>query len=188
MKKLYLILALIICVSTINAQVVFDTVFEPQQPEYVLPVNDIQISFGDGIIFNGFDIYDALGSYTLSYHYNLKKWIALGGFVSYSPSKETRYYDEYSNYGIYYNYKSILNNVSLAFSVRFTYLNRPNAKLYSGCSLGLMHIFEKGQRMQMSMSGQMTFLGFQFGRKFYIGGEIGIGAKGFFTTNLGYKF
>ncbi|MDR2684982.1 MAG: hypothetical protein LBB53_06340 [Prevotellaceae bacterium] len=188
MKKTLLFLALIAYISTINAQ---------EKSEYVLPMHDIQFSFGDGIIFNDMDIDRTLGSYSLSYHYNLKKWIALGVLVSYSPQKNYNYRDYYytdyyyTDYGNNYNHRnsiSFAHNLSLAFSVRFTYLNRPNVKLYSGTSLGLMHIIENGQKMRMNVSGQMTFFGFQFGKKFYIGGEVGYGVKGFFTTNLGYKF
>ncbi|MDR0828583.1 MAG: hypothetical protein LBN95_00525 [Prevotellaceae bacterium] len=202
MKKILMIFSLIACFSVINAQTVVvyypeeeqqEQQPEPQQPEYVLPLHDIQFSFGDGIVYSGMDIDDALGAYSISYYYNLKKWIALGGYVTYAPSRDYRYYEYYNPYGYgYYDYtstKSIAHNVSFNFSVRFTYLNRPAAKLYSGAGLGLSHTFYSDDRkMEIKPSAQMTFFGFEFGKKFYIGGEIGIGYKGFFTTNLGYRF
>jgi len=186
MKKLFFILALICCVSAINAQ---DTVYvkrESTQVNYFQ--NNISFSFGDGLIFSEFDIYDSFGSYSLSYHYGMKKWLALGGFVSYLPIREYDYDYIYSSYygGGYTEYIShyVLLNVSL----RFTYLNRPNAMLYSGVALGFGQVFSTGKKMRISPSGQVTFLGFAFGKKFYIGGEIGIGAKGFFNTSIGYRF
>jgi hypothetical protein len=192
MRKILIISALITCFSTTYAQDELSDNSEQEQPEAVLPKHDILFSFGDGMSLPDMEIEYAMGSYSLSYYYNIKRWLALGGLVSYSPQKS---YNNYYNEDIYYNsiyydtprYRT--HNLSLMGSVRFTYLNRQAVKLYSGGSLGFMHIFQNDDsKMQMGISMQMTMFGFSFGKKFYVGGEIGYGVKGAFSMNVGYKF
>jgi len=186
MKKLFFILALICCVSAINAQ---DTIYIKRE---VAKINYLQhnivFSFADGLVLSGFDLDDSFGSYSIAYHYGMKKWLALGGCINYVPVRKYSYdYDYYDYYyGIYKPY--IAHHVSLNVSLRFTYVNRPKMMLYSGVALGFGQIFSKDRKMGMFPSGQMTFIGFSFGKKFYIGGEVGFGTKGIFITNIGYRF
>ena len=190
MKKLFFILALIGCVSAISAQ---DTVYMKRESVKINYLqHDVAFSFGDGLVLAGFGLDDSFGSYSFAYHYGMKKWLSFGGYINYTPVREYSYDDDvyYDSYG-YYDYiyrKYIAHYISLNVSLRFTYLNRPNIMLYSGTSLGFGQVFSKGNKMRMFPSGQMTFIGFSFGKKFYIGGEVGFGTKGIFNTNIGYHF
>jgi len=185
MKKLFFILALICCVSAANAQ---DTIYVREVTKVNYLQHDIAFSFGDGLVLSGFDLYDSFGSYSFAYHYGMKRWLSFGGYVNYTPVREYNYH--WDDYYYYNDYRTtfISHYLSLNVSLRFTYLNIPNMMLYSGVSLGFGQVFSKENKMRMFPSGQMTFIGFSFGKKFYIGGEVGFGTKGIFNTNIGYRF
>jgi hypothetical protein len=183
MRKLGFITVLIMCVSVVYAQ-------EKEKSE--LPKNEIAVSIGDNMFYTQIigESDNGLGSYSLSYHNRVTDWFWYGAYFNVFPTKG-RYYYYYDYYGsTYQNNDSYTKmQVSLAPSVRFSYLNKPNITLYSGLSLGWGIVLEDNSNdNSLGLFFQATMFGFSFGKKFFIGGEIGIGYKGLYSLNAGYRF
>ncbi|MDR0828582.1 MAG: hypothetical protein LBN95_00520 [Prevotellaceae bacterium] len=187
MKKISFITALIACASMAYAQ-------EIEKPQ--LPKNEISISVGDNMfetqITQESDY--GIGSYSLSYHNRVTDWFWYG--VTFNSFTTVDTYDGYYDYnsGQYVNDNTPHYNLrfSLAPSVRFSYLNKPNVTLYSGIALGWGLVRESSHydesNYRLGLYFQATAFGFSVGKKFFFGGEIGIGYKGLYSLNVGYRF
>ena len=125
------------------------------------------------------------GSYSISYHYRLTNWFWFGCCFNTIPTGDGHYVP--IDYNIQY---------SIAPSIRFSYLNRPNATLYSGLSTGVGVLekegdwvyYERSRQLTAGIFFQLTVFGFSVGEKFFVGGEIGVGFKGLWCANVGYRF
>ena len=192
MKTNVLILILVSCLAMgltaqENADVVNQQNLKPQ-----LPKHEVALAVGDNMfhtqIYWGGD--QGYGSYTLSYHYRIKKWLWCGGYLNAFPVGDRDYY-WYDNNGQYHDYgkEVITTRASIAPSIRFSYFNTPLATLYSGVSVGWgMTLSSKMTRPELCLFFQTTFFGFSIGKKFFASGEIGIGYKGLLCATVGYKF
>ncbi|MDR2684983.1 MAG: hypothetical protein LBB53_06345 [Prevotellaceae bacterium] len=173
MKKVSFVLALIFCTSINYAQ-------ENLKPQ--LPKNEIALSVGDNM-FDTQILYGAdrgIGSYSLSYHNRVADWFWYGAYFNAFPT-----INDYQG-NSYYDLR-----FSLAPSVRFSYLNKPNATLYSGVALGwgvVREVNDRNSEYRLGLFFQATAFGFSIGKKFFFGGEIGIGYKGLYSLNVGYRF
>ena len=193
MKANFLTLILVLCLSAgLTAQE--NAVDNQQKLNLELPKHEVALSVGDNMFHT--QIYDdgkGYGSYSLSYHYRIKKWLWCGGYVNVFPVTERNYnygyyYDDYY-YDDYSHYNYLATRISVAPSIRFSYLNKPLVTLYSAASVGWGVILSSHeQRPVLGIFFQTTFFGFSVGKKFFAGGEIGIGYKGLFCVNVGYKF
>jgi len=197
MRKFTFILVLIFCASALFAQEKVVIIYEDEKPtkSFVLPTNEIAISFGDNLFETQIteEARRGYGSYTLSYHNRLKKWFWYGAYLNVYPTQRTNWGGGYYDYetGDFINYpdKDYLSiRASLAPSVRFSYLNKPLVTLYSGVSLGWGLLVNQNQDNRLSFFYHATLFGFSVGKKFFVGGEIGLGYRGLYSINAGYRF
>ncbi|MCL2073233.1 MAG: hypothetical protein FWH18_04895 [Marinilabiliaceae bacterium] len=148
-----------------------------------LPKRELAISVGDNMVISQKSeiTIKELGSYTLSYLKRLDDDVTfwLGGYFN------------IITYATYYHYWTV---ISLAPSMRVSYLNKSKATLYSGLSLGfgLELIPPPYPSMKREYDPfifyQVTALGFSYGKKFFAGAELGYGHKGIGCFNAGYKW
>jgi len=171
-KQITLFFALFTCVSILFAQ---ENGIESKK--LPLPKYEFAFSVGDNLLFQ-ISVLDlsaiekGYGSYTLSYHKRNNKvdWFWFGFYHNLFNWMERDF-----GYAI----------VSIAPSLRFSYLNKPNATLYSGLSVGV------GTNLpyhRISPFFQVTAFGFSYGKNFFASGEVGLGLKGIFSANVGYRW
>lgn len=134
-----------------------------------------------------------------SYFYRPVKWFWVGGnFISYFGDKMEYKWKEYDING---REKLFLESkrkycAVIAPEIRFSYLNRKHTILYSALSAGIC--IENGydsrydKYPEFHSFFQVTLFGVSgsFGKKgrVFLGGELGIGNKGFFIFQGGYRF
>jgi len=164
-----------------------------------LPKHELQFEMGDAmqsIRFIDRDMsIDSSPSFSLSYHNRVLNWLWIGASVSYSEigwATGMTFIDnrlvEYENFGIEHNFAFVP-------SIRFSYYNRPHLTMYSGLQFGMRwhrgampEWSSEGRVNYIGMFAQLTLFGITYGETFFIGGEIGMGNKGFFNFTAGYRF
>ena len=171
--------------------------------------HEVKISLGDATwaqIFwtsnawgdkrNNADLY---ANISFSYFYRPVKWFWAGGnFVNYFGSIIHYDWREYDVNGHYRDFtKSKLKYCAvIAPEIRFSYLNRKTVILYSALSggIGLENGFDSKRYKypEVNYYFQITYFGFScnFGKNsnIFLGGEAGVGFKGFFNFHGGYRF
>ena len=185
MKKITLTIVLISCVSIIFAQE--NAVVSNEQPKEIqFPKNEIALSVGDNMFHNqiweGYNDAIGFGSYSLSYHYRIKNWLWCGAYVNAFPTAG------YGYYGSSTRSYALSTKISVAPSIRFSYFNKPLVNLYSAASVGWGMSINEKDKQNLNLFFQVTFFGVSIGKKFFGGAEVGIGYKGLFCANLGYRF
>ena len=205
MKKVILLLFMAVCIN-VNAQTENKKVEDNS-----LPNNELQLEFGEGMFIlnhyvNGFantkfsEMKNNLSpTLSLSFHKRANKWLWYGASLSYQNNYRSIYYiTDYGDGDVYYNF--LYDNVktfAFAPSVRFSYVNKENLTMYSGAQLGMS--YQKCTRKYpensfynkaniVNVFYQATLFGISYGKKFYIGGEIGYGNKGLLNLTAGYRF
>ncbi|MBQ7550203.1 MAG: hypothetical protein IJT04_01580 [Bacteroidales bacterium] len=132
------------------------------------------------------------GQYGVNYHYQVKHWCQLGVKFTIESSKITRYTDTTK-----WVVKSVSKEVLCVFmpSVRFTYLNRPWVRLYSGVDVGVGYFIDnKDNVSESTRSGNFFFafnvtpIGVNVGKKFYVMFETNFGFDSVFKVGLGARF
>lgn len=150
-------------------------------PAYVISNRDLDI--------------DLRGCYGISYHYQVNSWLQVG-VKSYVELLQNSVYDTSR---VNLQERTTFALVNIMPSVRFTYLNRPMVRLYSGIDLG-MGIFastpDKNSDGESAadksspcyFSFNITPIGVSVGKKFYGLFETNIGSSTFFKVGLGCRF
>jgi hypothetical protein len=130
-----------------------------------------------------------LPSISLSYHYNLKKWLSLGAYLSYSGSYANlnRCVDDKKETSYWNNYFAVMT------SVRFNFLSKPMVRLYGECGIGVYYSRHKDSwwskySTDSSLCGQLTFFGVSVGKKLFGFSEVGFGCLGLIRGGIGYRF
>jgi len=215
-KNLLLCCFALFSVSYIFAQDVENT----EKKTFQFPKNEFHISWGDPFYtstmmyyFYDYFYYDqhlsqfdwfqptaienkkyAIGSFTLSYFYRLKKWLWLGGTVNTTSTVGGECFDVLTKEPLPYPNETYLG---FAPAIRFSYFNREYVTLYSGLAVSFGCAFTtikdpvkntKTVRTRLGVQPQFTFFGVSFGNKVFGNIELGIGYKGFGSVGLGYKF
>ena len=171
--------------------------------------HEVKVSVGDAIVAEIFWTYDAWGDqrnnahlYTnisFSYLYRPVKWFWIGGnFINYLGN---RIYYNWREYDVDGNFKDFSKSkikycAVIAPEIRFSYLNRKAIILYSALSAGIC--FENGfsskryKYPEINYYFHLTYFGFSgnFGKNnnIFLGGELGVGMKGFGSIHGGYRF
>jgi hypothetical protein len=135
---------------------------------------------------------------SVAYLYRPVKWFWVGGsFVNYFGGIIRYEWREYAPDGRFRDFsKSKLKYYGvIAPEIRFSYLNRPSVILYSGLSggVGLENGYDKKEKYPKPCAYfHITYVGFSinFGEKknIFLGGEGGVGFKGFVNFHGGYRF
>ena len=189
MKKVTLLLLLIICVSAIYAQT------DSNKTSSNLPKNEFQVGMGDALMSLGLinkdfaEANDLSPAFSLSFHSRIKSWLWFG--VSFVYLRQGNGVFTVDNT---YFFSGNANMIALMPSIRFSYINKANLLLYSGGQIGVYWCsYERpiafdSKLNEINLFGQITALGFTYGKNFYIGAEIGFGGKGIFNFVAGYRF
>ncbi|MDL2308723.1 hypothetical protein LJC68_05585 [Bacteroidales bacterium OttesenSCG-928-B11] len=126
---------------------------------------------------------------TVQYKYRLKKWLWLGGMLSYHGSYFQRndvLTDE--RIGV-----SRIHSIAIMPAVRFSWLNKKIVTLYSGVALGAAFSFAVNEprdcfNIDPYFVLQLTYVGVEVGKKWFGFAEIGTGYKGFASAGFGFRF
>ena len=180
------------------------------KPEYKLK-NELSISWGlienpfedDDVVpidLNGRTLTDRyrLGRYSsgdrirtqafsLGYTQELSQWLSLGVQAAYSGIYQSQRLEGMTTDRLY------THRFALYPAVRFTYLNRPIIRLYSGAGLGVgmkwkHEFFDRDVEYSVFPTGQVTFFGLSVGHRLFANWEIGYGVKGYLTLGMGYRW
>jgi hypothetical protein len=165
--------------------------------------HEIRVSAGDALLATVFWAGDLdswlYGNVSFSYFYRPVKWFWVGGnFLNYVGKRI--YYDvrEYYPNGRYRDFSTskIKYCGVVAPEIRFSYLNQKTVILYTALSGGVC--FENGfdnrfhKYPKKNPYVHLTYFGFScnFGENqtIFVGGEFGIGFKGFFSFHGGLRF
>ena len=181
------------------AVILFSTGVLSAQKDTTFYKHEIRASFGDALIYS-FNIGGStFSSVSIAYFYRYPEWFWIGvNVVNYFG--ERLYYEcrEYYPNGNFRDFTKSKIKYSAAFApeIRFSYLNKKSVILYSAFSIGIG--LENGyeNRHQKYPKAffylQNTFIGISgnFGKNknIFLGGELGVGFKGFFTIHGGYRF
>lgn len=135
------------------------------------------------------------GNYGLHYYYQVKHWCQVGVKVNSEISKRT-IFEENRPYLV--SKQDMLTHLSLMPSVRFSYLNRPWVRLYSGVDLGCGYFLctptkldpnpENTISKRLYFAYDVTPIGVEVGRKFYGLVETNIGYDSFVKAGIGFRF
>lgn len=199
-KKIIILLALYIAPA-----LMFGQTNSPFPPQHSQLRNEIGISAGplsgfssliiavsasliippSAISGKGFDIQN-YGSYGLHYYHQIKPWLQVGGKISAEAFSYLNYTD--TTLSVLAKKENFIF-LNITPSVRFTYLNRPWVRLYSGIDLGLGMILG---RYQNSNNTNETSSEDTKNNPFYpavnitpIGISVGKGFFGMLETNIG---
>lgn len=167
----------------------------------------LRLGYGAVAPFYQFKQHDPLNSNTIDYYYRgnetmsgvafaeysyrVLSWLEVGANLSYINFSR-QYFDRVTDQNIGHQ---ALNTIGLAAQVRFSYLNRPVVRLYSGLALGVAIGFEQmkiGQKIQNTaqvyFNGGVTLFGITVGRRLYGFAELSIGTMGMANFGIGYRF
>ena len=165
--------------------------------------HEIRMSFGDAVGTNTwFRIGEARDEISASYLFRPINWLWVGGSVSnFRLGREYIYHTwrEYDTHGNFQDFTESARASAFAFGleVRWSYINRPSAILYSGLSIGFAWenfyvIGGQSQRIFHDRLGHLTLLGLSMNlgrnRNIFIGSEIGVGYRSIFSAHAGFRF
>lgn len=131
-----------------------------------------------------------LGTFSSQFYYQLKPYMQLGGKQVYEGSEDIVYTDESK---MVEDYRFYIHSLSFMPSVRFTYLNKPVLRLYSGLDVGFSIYWDHNPHAEEPMrevifAFDVTPLGMQVGKKFYGLLETNVGTDSFIKIGAGYRF
>jgi len=184
----------------IIAVILFSTSFLYAQKDTSFYRHEIRASAGPCLITslllqeNG-----VIANFAVSYSYRPFKWLWVGGIlINYFGGN---IYYNWREYDVNGNYKDLSKSkvkycFVIAPEIRFSYLNRESVILYSAMSAGIgwedgyndrhnkyPHTFSYFHATLFGVSGSLGR-----NKQGFLGGEFGIGTKGFFQIHGGYRF
>ena len=168
--------------------------------------HEVRVSLGPSIastlfwlLWSGNNEEICLLNYSISYYYRPVKWFWVGGnFVNYFGEKLEYNWREYDENGHFKDFSEskIKYCAVIAPEIRFSFLNKKSAILYSALSagVGVMNGYNTREQKYPKILPyfHITFFGFNcnFGEKKngFIGSEFGIGCKNLLQIHGGYRF
>jgi len=169
------------------------------QGGYPFYKHEAKLSVGDALLYDAFLDGRFYNNISIAYLYRPVKWFWMGGnFVNYFGNRIYYHWREYDTNGNFSDFsKSKIKYCAvIAPEIRFSYLNKERTILYSSFSRGIgwqngYDNVEKKYPMKVQYL-QITYFGFScnFGRDddIFLGGELGLGFKGFLNFHGGYRF
>ena len=136
------------------------------------------------------------GHYGLHYYYQVNWWCQVGVKATFENARTIHYTDTTQRV---VSEKSDLSIGSLMPSVRFTYLNRPWVRLYSGIDLGIGFVINQKRTytantqpeprsVQPICAFNITPIGVNVGKRFFGLFETNIGLDSFVKFGIGARF
>lgn len=140
--------------------------------------------------------YHTVGTHALHYRWNARRWLRIGGNLSYCNTVLS----DYDQHGT--GEETIIHEIATIGKVDFTYINRRSFKLYSGIGVGVGitwgHSWEQsnGEQTESTMGKAMptphfaiTPIGMEFGGDHVFGVfETNIGTVDLVHLGIGYHF
>lgn len=163
----------------------------------VITSNDIINVFSDALVYSGslgnisVENEKSSGAFYAEYNYAVAKGWILGADLVYERFTK----DIMVNNTLSGSEKD--NVLTIAFKTNYSYLNKPNFRLYSGVGIGYSNVSKKIEdnnevKPEDENNGNFNFhvtgLGVRFGEKLAIKSEIGFGYKGLLSAGLSYQF
>ena len=196
MKRVIFIVTILLSVSVLHAQK--DTTFYRHEVKVsVAPTIISSLLWFQDVQYGKVNMYYC--NFSISYFYRPVKWFWVGGnFVNYFGSRTFYDWREYYPDGNYRDFEKSKRKFCSVFApeIRFSYLNKKSIILYSALSVGVG--YEDGYDNQwvtfprIFTYAHLTCIGmsYNFGEKNngFLGGEFGVGHKGFFIFHGGYRF
>lgn len=207
MKKLFITFCMVaLCVSFANAQ-------KPHSDlHHELGINAGPCSVVGGFVNGTIGFWSALfgaighqpvdmkwyGTYGFHYYYQVKPWCQVGIKTTVEYAKQIHYTDTFRT-----TVSAVDRDVLFAVmpSVRFTYLNRPWVRLYSGLDVGCGFMFsgssksttkeeesENGSNFSVLPAFNLTVFGVNVGKKFYGLFELNAGYDAIVKVGIGARF
>jgi len=161
--------------------------------------NDLYFSYGTGTAYYYIDnenlkANSLSGTFLIGFCRSLNKIIAVGFQVSYTNIGRSGSNYDYT-YSTTYTEEMTDNLWQGIANIRFRYLNTPTFCMYSGIGIGVtMDYYNKtynsttSRGQKLFPAGQLTLLGFRFGRAFSFFGEFGLGTNSILNCGISYKF
>lgn len=130
-------------------------------------------------------------AFSLSYSYQLKKWLSLGLGFTYACSYQNTY-DLFTDRKIVRDYKYY---VGITPTIRFHWVRAKYVDLYSSLGLGIGYYAttekKKGNKIRSVETGpsfDFNFIGIAVGHKLFGYTEIAVGSEGVIRFGIGYRF
>lgn len=153
--------------------------------------------YNDGLIHPEDFLYDGAYKnscgYALSYMYSPRKWIAFGLYVGYTGWWQSQF-STTTNKLHSTNYE---HHIMFVPTVRFSYLNRRNVRLYSSLGIGYGLCLERTKDSNGALTYsdkrpfapvQFTPIGVSVGRRLFGFAEVTVGSMANLSVGIGYKF
>ncbi len=139
---------------------------------------------------------DLFGHYSIHYYYQVRPWCQIGIKAAAECARTIHYSDTLQTSVTSVDHYAL---VSLMPSVRFTYLNRPMVRLYSGLDLGCAYLWSDLPSSKESEEGgaknnnflfafNVTAFGVNVGKKFYGLFELNAGFDAIVKVGIGARF
>ena len=137
------------------------------------------------------------GNYSIHYYYQVKPWCQVGIKTMVESARVKHYSDTLRTRITSVDHYALL---SVMPSVRFTYLNRPWVRLYSGVDLGCAYLWsgttnynggkagEKSKDNNFLFAFNVTAFGVNVGKKFYGLFELNAGFDSMVKVGIGARF
>lgn len=139
---------------------------------------------------------DWYGQYGIHYYYQAKWWCQVGVKFTAESARTTYYADTLQ---LIVRDRSTMSLFTLMPSVRFTYLNRPWVRLYSGADIGCLYFWnsdnkndpssdEGNKDSNFAFAFNVTPIGVNVGKQFYGMFELNFGFDSFVKLGIGCRF
>ncbi len=145
----------------------------------------------DDFLYDG--AYKNSCGYALSYMYSPRKWLSFGLYVGYTGWWQSQYLSTTQEL----HSTSYEHHIMFVPTVRFSYLNRRNVRLYSSLGLGYGLCLDRAKDSNgaITRSYKSTFVPVQFtpigvsvGRRLFGFAELTVGSMANLSVGIGYKF
>lgn len=142
-------------------------------------------------LYNG--AYKNSCGYALSYMYSPRKWLSFGLYVGYTGWWQSQFTNSTSQL----HSTNFEHHIMFVPTVRFSYLNRRNVRLYSSVGIGYGLCLERtkdsnGALTQSYKSAfvpvQFTPIGVSVGRRLYGFAELTVGSMANLSAGIGFRF
>lgn len=133
------------------------------------------------------------GAYSIRYDYNILRWLAVGGSLSYDGWERIdieTVRNEKAGTITTSQARYAGHRASVLMGVRFTYINREHVQLYSGLALGMSMYWEYDNSYwdhPMQVAGSVVPVGVHVGsQKVYGMAEVSVGTESMMSIGIGF--
>ena len=127
-------------------------------------------------------------AFSAGYFYSVYKWLHVGATLSYHNVSREKF-ETATRRAVAEMHR---NYISIIPTVKFSYLNRPYVRLYSGIGIGYcgaaVRDFDRSRHSENFTAWDVTFLGISAGGRLFGSAEVGLYTAGYVKFAIGYRF